>query len=161
MAYLLDTNVFIQAWNIDYRQDCYPEFWDWLIQMNKEGKIYSINEVLNEMRMKDNGLAEWVGKLSDKFFIEMNSDVESKLKDIDEWINKQNYKGAAVDKFKSGADIFLIAHALSTQGRFKVVTRESRKNPKSIKIPIVCDNFGIECIDTSEMLKREHAPFVH
>ena len=161
MAYLLDTNVFIQAWNIDYRQDCYPQFWDWLIQMNEEGKIYSIKEVLNEMRMKDNGLAEWAGKLNDKFFIEMNSDVESKLKDIDEWINKQNYKGAAVDNFKSGADIFLIAHALSAQGRFKVVTRESRKKPKSIKIPIVCDNFEIECIDTNEMLKREHAPFVH
>ncbi len=114
------------------------------------------------MRMKDNGLAEWAGKLNDKFFIEMNSDVESKLKDIDEWINKQNYKGAAVDKFKSGADIFLIAHALSAQGRFKVVTEEVRENSKNkIKIPNVCDNFEIECIDTNEMLKREHAPFVH
>ena len=89
----------------------------------------------------------------------MNSDVESKLKDIDEWINKQNYKGAAVDKFKSGADIFLIAHALSAQGRFKVVTQESRKNPKSIKIPIVCDNFGIKCMTTDDLLQNGKAPF--
>ena len=108
--------------------------------MNKEGKIYSIKEVLNEMRMKDNGLAEWVGKLSDKFFIEMSSDVESKLKDIDEWINKQNYKGAAVDKFKSGADIFLIAHALSAQGRFKVVTRESQKVLRSQSSAIILES---------------------
>ena len=94
-------------------------------------------------------------------FFEMNSDVEDKIKDIDKWIKTQNYNGAAVDKFKKGADIFLVGHALSAQGRFKVVTRESRKKPKSIKIPIVCDNFEIECIDTNEMLKREHAPFVH
>lgn len=161
MAYLLDTNVFIQAWNLDYQRDFCPEFWRWLVQKNEENIIYSIKEVLNEIKRKDDELAGWVGGLDDKFFIEIDSNVENRLNDINNWIGTQKYKGAAVDKFKKSADIFLIAHALSAQGRFKVVTLENRKNSgNNIKIPIVCDNFKIDCITTHEMLQRERAPFV-
>lgn len=93
-------------------------------------------------------------------FFEMNSDVEDKIKDIDKWIKTQNYNGAAVDKFKKGADIFLVGHALSAQGRFKVVTEEVRENSKNrIKIPNVCDNFGIMCMTTLDLLQSEKAPF--
>ena len=69
MAYLLDTNVFIQAWNVDYKLDYYAEFWEWLIQMNEEDKIYSIKEVLNEMRRKDDDLSEWVKSLDPSFLL--------------------------------------------------------------------------------------------
>ena len=67
MKYLLDTNVFIQAWKVSYKPDCRPEFWDWLIQKNEEDKIYSIKELLNEMRRKDDYLAEWVVNLDNNF----------------------------------------------------------------------------------------------
>lgn len=160
MAYLLDTNVFIQSWNFDQKPDCCPDFWLWLIQKNQENMVYSIKEVFNEIKRKDDELARWVEGINGNFFIEINSNVESKLKDIDNWIKAQNYTGAAVDAFKKGADSFLVAHALSVQDGFKVVTLEKRSNSKSkIKIPNVCDNFNIDCITTDEMLRRERAPF--
>lgn len=122
--------------------------------------VYSIKEVFNEIRRKDDELAEWVEGLDDNFFIEINSNVEGRLKDIDSWIKTQNYTDAAVDAFKKGADSFLVAHALSVQGGFKVVTLEKRSNSKNnIKIPDVCDGFKIDCITTDEMLRRERAPF--
>lgn len=80
MAYLLDTNVFIQSWNFDYQRDFCPEFWNWLVQMNRENKIYSINEVLNEIRRKDDELAGRVERLDDDFFIEIDSNVEKSPK---------------------------------------------------------------------------------
>lgn len=160
MAYLLDTNVFIQAWNLSYKRDHCPEFWHWLVQKNEENIIYSIKEVLNEIRRKDDELAGWVECLDDNFFIEINSDVESKRKDINGWVQRQDYTSAAVDKFNNDADSFLVAHALSAQGGFKVVTLEKRSNSKNnIKIPDVCDGFKVDCITTDEMLRRERAPF--
>ena len=36
MAYLLDTNVFIQAKQLYYAPDFCPAFWDWLVQQNKK-----------------------------------------------------------------------------------------------------------------------------
>lgn len=158
MAYLLDTNVFIQAWNLGYKWDRCSEFWHWLVQKNEENIIYSIKEVLNEIKRKDDELARWVEGINGNFFIEVNSNVESKLKDIDNWIKAQNYAGAAVDALKKGAGSFLVAHALSVQDGFKVVTLEKRSNSKS-KIPNVCDSFNIDCIMTDEMLRRERAPF--
>lgn len=80
--------------------------------------------------------------------------------EVKEWIKEQDYTSAAVDKFINVADSFLVAHALSAQGRFKVVTEEVRENSKNrIKIPNVCDNFGIMCMTTLDLLQSEKAPF--
>ena len=37
MAYLLDSNVFIQAKNLHYGLDFCPAFWDWLIARVEPG----------------------------------------------------------------------------------------------------------------------------
>lgn len=49
MKYLLDTNIFIQAKNLHYGLDFCPAFWEWLILKNKEGIIYSIDKVYDEI----------------------------------------------------------------------------------------------------------------
>lgn len=41
MTYLLDANVFIQAKNLHYGLDFCPAFWDWLIDNNREGRVFS------------------------------------------------------------------------------------------------------------------------
>ena len=91
----------------------------------------------------------------------MNSEVWNMHNEVRKWKKKQNYTSAAVDKFNKDADSFLVAHALSAQGRFKVVTEEVREDSKNkIKIPNVCDNFGIICMTTQDLLQSEKAPFV-
>jgi len=42
MTYLLDANVFIQAKNLYYGFDFCPAFWDWLVEWNTDGKVFSI-----------------------------------------------------------------------------------------------------------------------
>ena len=49
MAYLLDANVFIQAKNLHYGLDFCPAFWDWLIEANARGLVYSIEKVGDEL----------------------------------------------------------------------------------------------------------------
>lgn len=45
MSYLLDANVFIQAKNLHYGFDFCPAFWDWLVQNNINGQVFSIDKV--------------------------------------------------------------------------------------------------------------------
>lgn len=49
MAYLLDANVFIAAKNLHYGLDFCPAFWDWLIDRNQAGIVYSIEKVADEI----------------------------------------------------------------------------------------------------------------
>lgn len=42
MAYLLDANVFIAAKNLHYGLDFCPAFWEWLIERNQAGRVFSI-----------------------------------------------------------------------------------------------------------------------
>ena len=49
MAYLLDTNVFIQAKNLHYSFDFCPAFWEWLIAQNSEQRVFSIEQLAGEI----------------------------------------------------------------------------------------------------------------
>ena len=44
MAYLLDSNVFIQATRLYYGMDFCPAFWEWLINENRAGHVFSIQK---------------------------------------------------------------------------------------------------------------------
>ncbi len=50
MAYLLDANAFIAAKNLHYGFDFCPAFWDWLIESNAAGRLYSIEKVGDEVQ---------------------------------------------------------------------------------------------------------------
>lgn len=67
---------------------------------------------------------------------------------------------AAKAEFLDVADYFLVGQAMA-QGHV-VVTFESSQpeGKKKVKIPDVCDAFGVEWIQPIEMLRREGARFV-
>ena len=63
------------------------------------------------------------------------------------------YKAHQADEFLRGGDGWVIAHAMATGG--VVVTHESERSKKSrIKVPAVCREFNVKCINTYEMLDR-------
>ena len=59
MAYLLDSNVFIQAKNLQYGFDFCPAFWDWLEQAHAAGGLHSIRHVGDELSPGEDELAGW------------------------------------------------------------------------------------------------------
>jgi hypothetical protein len=54
MAYLLDTNVFITAKQRYYGFQLCPGFWDWLIDANGRGLVFSHQQVLSELTADSN-----------------------------------------------------------------------------------------------------------
>lgn len=159
MAYLLDANVFIQAKNEHYGMDFCPGFWDWLLASNAVGIVASVTVVDAELQAGADQLAEWSAQRGTGFFLEPDTTVLTAARRIGQWVTGQTYSTAATNKFIGGPDHILISHALAKQ--LTVVTHEKRSNSKNtVKIPDVCNHFGIECITPFAMLRREQARFV-
>ena len=49
MAYLLDTNILVNAKRTYCGFDICPDFWGWLLHENNQGNIFSIDEVHEEI----------------------------------------------------------------------------------------------------------------
>ena len=83
--YLLDTNVFIEAYHRYYGFGLCPGFWEWLITQNAAGKVASIDKVKEEIL--DEELAAWAKNLDESFFLKSDHpDMISSLKEVSEWI---------------------------------------------------------------------------
>jgi hypothetical protein len=59
MAYLLDSNVFIQAKNLHYGFDFCPAFWTWLENANAASRTFSIEKVGTELLAGVDDLSDW------------------------------------------------------------------------------------------------------
>lgn len=160
MAYLIDSNIFIDAKNRYYHPEVCPGFWDWLVHANQQGKVFSIKRVQDELAIGDDELAEWAKERGDEFFLPIASEDSMSLGGIAAWTDQnQLYDDAAKSTFLASADYYLIAQAL-THG-YTVVTHELPANKKSrIKIPNVCLAHEVDYIMPWQMLRQERVSFV-
>jgi hypothetical protein len=159
MAYLLDTNVFIEAKNLYYGMDFCAAFWDWLTRENGAGKIYSVEKVGDELQAGTDELSAWAAAQGERLFLRPNAEVIASFTAISAWASSQSYEPAAVSTFLQVADYYIVAQAHAA--RHTVVTRETpATTPRKIKIPNACIGLGIKCVTPFEMLRRERARFV-
>jgi hypothetical protein len=159
MAYLLDANVFIAAKNLHYGLDFCPAFWDWLIEQNEAGRLFSIEKVGDEVQALADELSEWARARGDGFFLAPDATVFPALARVSAWASGQNYEMAAVSTFLQVADYYLVSHALT--GAHTVVSHEvPSASKRKIKIPDACIGLRIKFMTPYEMLRRERARFV-
>jgi hypothetical protein len=161
MPYLLDADIFIQAKNRHYGLDFCPAFWDWLIQLNNSGTVYSIAKVGRELAAGGDELARWASNRSPGFFLDPpDPGMVPALAEVSGWVVGRSYLPVARNTFLNDtADYYLIGHALAEQ--LTVVTHEvaAPQAMRRIKIPDVCLGVGVDCISPFEMLRREGARF--
>ena len=161
-----DTNVFIQAKDGPYAFDIAPGFWSLLDEMTAEGRIASSSLVYDELLdIKDKGelteLAEWAkSRKNTGLFIQPDWGTQVEFRRVSEYVQEtyaQNQN--QMRQFLAKADPWLIAHAIAGGG--KVVTMEVRvpANSQKVKIPNVCDAFGVETLNTYQMLRELGASF--
>ena len=159
MVYLLDANVFIQAKNFHYGMDFCPAFWDWLEKENQSGKVFSIHPILKELVARKDVLSNWATLRGGAFFKGIDKNIKPNLNKFSKWAQSKTYTQAAVKTFLDVADCYLISYALTHN--YTVVTHEKSANTlNKIKIPNVCADFKIKCIDPYKMLRTEGAKFV-
>ncbi len=159
MAYLLDTDVFIQAKNLHYGLDFCPAFWDWLIRANSQDRVFSIEKVGDEIAAGEDQLSVWAGARGAGFFLRPDEALLPALSAVSSWATSKTYDQAAVGTFLQVADYYLVSHAYA-HGHTVVTHEKPSSSSKRIKIPDVCIGMGVKCMTPYEMLRVEHARFV-
>jgi hypothetical protein len=159
MAYLLDSNVFIEAKNRYYGFDICPGFWDWLLASHVSGQVFSIEQVKQELTGTDDDLATWVDALPSSFFLPVTGAQVPSLSAVSKQVTTMGYEPAAVNEFLAAADFYLIAHAHASG--HTVVTHELfAPTVKKVKIPNVCIPLNVPFVTTFAMLRAERAQFI-
>jgi hypothetical protein len=69
MAYLLDTNVFIEACTRYYGFGVCPGFWEWLDHSHSVGLLKSIKRVRDEILEREDELSKWC-KIRKSMFVD-------------------------------------------------------------------------------------------
>jgi len=154
LKYVLDSDVFIQAFKGYYCFDLCPAFWEALTTHHDRGTLITLDHVKNEINECKDELSDWFNQLPLTWFAP--TDGEEIIKtyvSIMKHVSQGNYKDSAKSHFASGADGWVIAFAAATN--CIVVTQEvsARDSKKKIKIPDICDAIGVEHIGTYEMLR--------
>lgn len=158
MTWLLDTNIFVQAAQREYGFDFCPAFWEWLVQANAAGRVFSLDKVLAELSPGDQ-VADWASARPKGFFLSLQPSDAPSLGHVAAWARSGAFTAAAATEFLSVADSQLVAVAHARQ--LTVVTHEVPSNSKQrIKIPTACVGLGVTYASPYEMLRKERARFV-
>lgn len=158
--YLLDANTYIHAKSLYYSFDFCPAYWDWLDKMFAAGRVASIDMVANELKAGDDELVDWAKDRPEHFLLCNDAETQTLVGVITQDLMQGNYSQQNRDGFLAGADPWIIAKA-KVMGA-TVVSHESRitQQGKKVKVPNVCQQYGVECISTFELLNVLQAKFV-
>ena len=157
--YCLDTNVLIQAWQKYYSPNICPSYWDVLNSLGIQKRIFIPKAVFEEITRTEDELSKWI-KTSNISVHELNESVTNCLNII---FTANPSHRFLVDNIKqrSLADPWVIAHAMSE--RACVVTKEEKVtaiNSDKIKIPNVCENMKVRCINDYDFIGELNMRFI-
>jgi Domain of unknown function (DUF4411) len=149
VAFSLDTSGLLDAWVRHYPPDVFPAIWHFMDDAALRGEILVIDEVLREVERKDDGLVGWM-KGHGNMVVPIDDALQRHVVEI------MTKYSRLVDsrKNRSGCDPWVIA--LARERGLTVVTAEkaSRTLAKP-KIPDVCQDLGIPCIEIIDLFRRQ------
>ncbi len=156
MLYLLDSNVLITANATYYELKRIRPFWDWILSEAKRNVIKMPQEILDEIIPAHEDFGLWLEtNLAD---FAKPSLVEAVLLDGFGFSQSDLDDIATVEHNK---DAILIAYALADKSNRCVVTLEGIQNPaaslpkpQNRKIPLVCHQLGIPCLNTFALIRE-------
>lgn len=159
--YVVDSNFFIQAHRFHYPIDIANSFWGKVKELADKEIIISIDKVKKEIYRNEDKLTKWCkSHLPHNFFKDSSSSV-TKYSLIATWAASSKYRPSAKTEFLATdlADSWLVAYAWDNG--IKIVTHEKSapESKKRIKIPEVCDQFGVEYLNTMEMFRELRETF--
>lgn len=161
--FLLDANIFIQAYRTYYSFSVCPGFWDALVRQHEAKRVISIDKVKDELVEISDELSVWATETVPDSFFKGTTDrrVIDAYREIANWVqNEQQFTPEAKAEFLRGADGWVIAYAIVNG--FIVVTHEDYAPDarRTVPMPNVCLEFHVEYCNTFEMLLELKEQFV-
>ena len=150
--YCLDANVLIQGWSKYYSPRICPDYWTRLTELGKAGRIFLPDEVAKEIHRTADDLSAWL-KTSQIPVHPITGLVTQCLKSIYA-ANPLHINLVDNTRQRSMADPWVIAHAMHQNAC--IVTKEEKVTASSarIKIPNVCENVGVRCINDFQFIEE-------
>ncbi|MDP4488172.1 DUF4411 family protein [Pseudoalteromonas piscicida] len=161
MNYLLDANTFIEAKNRYYSMAICPGYWQWILQSNIYSGVASIRFIKDELTNGNDELAQWAKDNSHLFLA--NDDEPTQIvytQVVQHVMAQEGMKNGAQEEFLRGADPWLIAKAMTSGATIVTHEKLDRNIRRKILIPNVCEHFGVQYIDTFELLHQLEAQFI-
>jgi len=150
MIYCVDTSSLIAAWQERYPIENFPQFWDRVDSLVKDGRLISSVEVFNEMKKRSDDLHGWLKSRKDDMFRELDDEVQIEVANI-----LQRFPRLVGDKkFRTSADPFVIALARIT-GHQLVTEEKLTGNLNRPNIPDVCGQLSLSTIGILQVIQRE------
>ena len=145
--YVLDANVFINMQR-HHPLDVFGSLWGKMAEAIDSGIVISCGEVLDELSLGNDDLVKWA-KSRGVAFITSGTDVQRIVREI---LQKHPELVTGTRKANS-ADPFVIA--LAKQEGCTLVSDETRAgNGQPIKIPNVCEAYGVRFIKFVDFLRE-------
>ena len=162
MEYCLDTSVYTQAHRAYYAFDLAPGFWVALIQLAEKKTLISPISVFTELSKGNDELAIWAKEHKRFLFVDPDDKTFEVFRQIADFSTLRYADQHWISSFLGGADPWVIAEAKAHN--LTVVTMEVNKPSEdidkiskrfrgSLKIPNMCNHFGVKCISTYELVR--------
>lgn len=159
--YIVDSNFFIQAHRAYYPLDVITSFWSKISQLSAQEKIKSIDKVKIEIydnSSHEDELKAWCqNHLPNEFFLNTAGSIGNYAQ-IAQWASSMShhYYKNAIDDFLATnlADPWLVALAMGQQITIVTYEKSEPNIKRKIKIPEVCNQFGVRYINTIDMLRE-------
>ena len=161
--YIFDTNVILAAQATYYRPSICPGFWEFMARRHWAELLFSLDVVHDELLVKTEKYAKeylqaWLTQNSseEQFFRSTREDAVKQEHERMSQIIKANssYNHDQVEKFLTGADLWLIAYAKVYGCVVVTEERPAGKAASQVRIPDICRQFGVPCCNTFDMLEE-------
>lgn len=156
MLYLFDANILIEANNRYYSLDFAPGFWKFIEKEAQKTTLKSSDMVLAELIDIGDDVSQWVQERRDDIFdiSSQEEQIQRYFAEIADYVNAHPvYSEAEKARFLSGADGWLIAACRYLDAT--LVTHEVAVpiNSTKVKIPNIAQQFGVNTINTFDMIR--------
>ncbi|MDO4568804.1 MAG: DUF4411 family protein [Planctomycetia bacterium] len=162
-SYLLDTNIYIQSWNLWHPKSVFPGYWEWMLHEHKIKQFQTIDKVLEELKHYD-GIEEWKNQIKE-VSTKTTDNIVDPLRTVLQVVYNHTSQGKkytqrAITEFENCADSYLIAYALANH--LDIVTEETFEERclKRIKIPNICRKLNIRTLTLPQLLREVNPEFL-
>ena len=155
-VYIIDSSSLIEL-NKHNAMDVYVSVWKNISELIQNDRLIAPREVLNEIKDYDDSLAGWAKKQKKLFKAPTAKQVQI-VQDI-----LKNHPSLVDVSAKHSADPWVIALAIELASQSqqtliqikRIVVTEEKIRGNRVKIPYVCNQKAVECIDIVEMFRTE------
>lgn len=155
--YCVDTSSFSELRS--FRRDVFPVVWTRVESLIVDKRIIAPHEVLRELSHRHVEIYEWAKKQD--MFVELDDAQVAVVRDIQAQFKLTDHDatGPVADELVVALPLSRTRGQLMPQDTYIVVTQESPGGKGSVKIPNVCEAFGLTCIKLADLFKREGLRF--